>query len=145
MANESKPLAPSMAASNGLSMDEQIKALQLKKLMRDLEEEDAEREEFNRKERIRKEAALKEIAFTKQTEAEKAANQEMCPHMAHNGIGGVSFIRGQKLGMTTDENGNPKDGFIAFCQLCKKSYSKWDDIPPHLRSDREYFGGPKSY
>lgn len=144
MANENKPLSPPVAAQ-GLSVEDQIKALQLKKLMRDLEQEDAERAEFDRKERIRKEAALKEIAFTQQAELEKLANQAACPHMAHNGIGGVSFIRGQKLGMTKDENGNTKEGFLAFCQLCKKSYDKWDDIPPHLRSDREYFGGPKSY
>ena len=132
MAQEQKPQQ---------SIEEQLKLFQLKDLQRRLaREEEEERIEAAKKEK-RLAAARREIEDAQVQAAQTLENQTRCPHNSK----GISFVRGQKLGTTRDENGHTKNGFIAFCQICLKRYDSREEIPEHLRSDESFFGGPTNY
>lgn len=128
---------------NGTPYDPQKEfyELQLAKLKRDLAEDEqrklAEKVTADR----RKKNAETEAMYAKESEAAKKRKQEGCPHMAKD----TSFVRGQRLGNAKDKDGNERAGFLAFCQICLKEYDSWDSIPDHLRSDANYFGGPRNY
>lgn len=127
--------------SQSMSIDEQLKIFQLKDLQRRLAREEEEEKIQAEKDAKRLEAAKREIEDAKLQAMQREYNQERCPHSSK----GISFVRGQRLGMTKDEKGNPVNGFLAFCQICLKSYKSREEIPEHLRSDESFFGGPTNY
>jgi len=126
---------------NNVDWKQEYERLQYQKLLAEMESEKEAKAEWERKERIRKESAKKEAEFAAESESQRKAAQENCPHNSKD----ISFVRGQRLGFAKDKDGNIINGFLAFCQLCKKRYDSWESIPAHLRSDIDYFGGPKNY
>lgn len=127
--------------ANTVDFDLKFKELQYKKLLQEMEAEEEAKAEWKRKEAKRLAGVKKEVEYAQQAELERQIAQENCPHAAKD----VSFVRGQRLGMSKDENGKMFNGFLAFCQICKKRYDSYESIPAHLRSDIDYFGGPKNY
>lgn len=127
-----------MAQPNNIDFEQKLKELQYRKLLMELEEEEEAKKEAKRREEKRLEGAKRDAEDAARAEEEKRIWQENCPHSSKD----VSFIRGQRLGRTKDKKGNIVDGFLAFCQICKKRYDTYESIPPHLRSDPGYFGGP---
>jgi len=117
----------------------ELQKLQYRKLLQELQDEETAKAEWERKEAKRLEGVKKEVEYAKQAKIEQLHAQAECPHSAKN----ISFIRGQRLGAAKNEKGELFNGFLAFCQFCKKTYDSYDAIPAHLRSDMEYFGGPK--
>lgn len=117
----------------------ELQKLQYRKLLQELQDEETAKAEWERKEAKRLEGVKRDVEEATKTKIEQAHAQENCPHSAKN----ISFIRGQRLGTAKDKDGRIFNGFLAFCQFCKKQYDSYDAIPAHLRSDMEYFGGPK--
>lgn len=127
--------------SGSMNIDEQFKMLQLKMLQRQLQKEEEEERLEAERTKKRQAANLREVEDARMRAEQERRNQENCPHNSK----GISFVRGQKLGTTTDEHGHTKNGFIAFCQICLKRYNSREEIPEHLRSDESFFGGPTNY
>lgn len=128
-------------SSNANDIEAQLKAAQLRRLLKEEAEAEKAEADFEAAQRKRKATILQEVEVAKQAAEEKRWKQEHCPHCAKD----VSFIRGQWLGSRKTKDGQFIRGFLAFCQICLKEYHSIEDIPQHLRSDSDFFGGPKNY
>lgn len=91
-----------------------------------------EREEGKRSEseRVAKAARDNNIAEIRKQIARKTAERDGCPHQKPNN-------RGSAIAGTRDHQGH----YHFLCQYCQKEWTD-NELPPHLRIDSDFIGGP---
>lgn len=102
----------------------------------EMEQRQAERERLAQEQakldQAKKASMLREAHDNEQKRRNVEASQKQCPHMQGN----LSLVRGQRLGYGKNH---------IFCQFCLKTWTDWNEVPPHLMSSPEYFGGPVGF